>query len=111
MRGGDAGDTLGCRILVEQDAAAAIDLDVDIAGRKQAAAKIQRGAARSFGVRDDRGDALAFDDDRVVEEKIFAVEDPRAGKNDHQTVSVTLRRLRGRSGSRPSRSASASARR
>ena len=111
MRGGDAGDALGCRVIVEQDAAAAIDLHVDIAGRKQAAAEIPRRAVRSLGVRDDCGDALAFDDDRVVVEKTFAVEDPRAGQNDHQTVSVTLRRLRGRSGSRPSRSASASARR
>ena len=111
MRGGDAGDGRGRRVLVEQDAAAAVDLHVDIPGRKQAAGKIPRGAARSLGVRDDCGDALAFDNDRLVDEKLFAVEDPRAGKNDHQTVSVTLRRLRGRSGSRPSRSASASARR
>ena len=111
MRGGDAGDALGCRVVIEQDAAAAVDLHVDIPGRKQAAGKIPRGAVRSLGVRDDRGDALAFDNDRVVDQKPFAVEDPRAGKNDHQTVSVTLRRLRGRSGSRPSRNASASARR
>src|SRR5882724_3172991 len=111
MRGGDAGDGLGRRLLVEQDAAAAIDLNVDIAGRKQTAGKVQRGAARSFGVRDDRGDPLGFDNDRLVDEKIFAIENPRAGKYDHQTVSVTLRRLRGRSGSRPSRRASASARR
>ncbi len=74
------GDALGRRVVVEQDAAAAIDLHIDKARRKQAAAEIARRAVRSLGVRDDRGDALAFDDERVVVEKALAVEDPRAGQ-------------------------------
>ena len=43
MRGGDTRDGLRCRVIVEQDAAAAVDLHVDIPGREQAAGEIARG--------------------------------------------------------------------
>ena len=66
-------------------------------------------ATRALGVRNDRRDARAVDDERVVVEKALAIEQPRAGQHEHQTVSVTLRKLRGLSGLRPSRRATASA--
>ena len=50
------------------------------------------------------------DDQRMAVDQPAAVENPRAGQNfpRHQTVSVTLRRWGGVSGSKPRRRASAS---
>ena len=96
MRFGDAGDDVGARGVVHQRAAAAIDLNVDEARRENAAAEIDFAAvARTLSMGRDPVDAGALDDDGAVVEETLAVEDPRADQRRHQTVSVTLCRLRG----------------
>ena len=81
MRGGDRTNGVRRRLIVEQDVAAAIDLDVDKAGseprvRGQVHA---RGCARQFGTRNDGGDRVALDHHGAVFAQRYAVEDAAGG--------------------------------
>ena len=97
----DGGDCLDRRGVVEQHAAAAIDLGVDKAGDQQIAAQIMsRRARRRIACVEYRGDLA------VLDHHAFAVEDAGLGQDaaiykysQHQTVSVTLLRWGGLSGS------------
>ena len=110
VRFADAADRLDCRRVVEQHAAAAVDLAIDEAGQQQIAAEIlDVEIGHAAIVRgDDRVDHAGVDEHGdVVAETIrgqHARVDERRG---HQTVSVTLLRCGGASGSRPRRTASA----
>ena len=91
-------------MIVEHDAAAAVHLEVDEARRDQAAAEVDRlHAGRQRTARDDGLDAFAIDHQRRVVVPRQPVEDARAGECEApvHSVSVTLRRLGGASGSRP----------
>ena len=88
--------------VVEQDAAAAIHLHVDEARREQTFDRPPSMPAPRSLSSGQRRDAAVLDDDCVAFEHVRAVEDTRAGeRNAHQTVSVTLCRRGGLSGSRP----------
>ncbi len=110
VRGGDARDAVDRRRIVEQHAAAAVDLAVDETGRKRATVEIDdlcRAHAR-VGGDDDIGDV------RAIEQHGGAVDETGIAKHarvdqcgEHQTVSVTLRKCGGTSGFRPRRSESA----
>src|SRR6516225_9299962 len=110
MRVGDPGDGLDAWILVHQRAAAAVDLHVDESGGDEPAAEIALLiAARTLRVGREARDSRAVDDERVIVEETLAIKNPCADENLHHSVSVTLRRFRGLSGSRPRRRATASA--
>ena len=99
--GFDRGDV---GMVVEHDAAAAIDLDVDEAWDQQAGAGLDLGHAGRNGAIGQNGLDQAFvDDESRIVMPVGAIED--AGASEGETVahrvSVTLRRLRGASGSRP----------
>jgi hypothetical protein len=109
VRGADRGDAFDGRRIVEQHAAAAIDLGVDEPGKQGRALKIvAHRIGGDFARRDDREDALALD-----QHSFIVAKDTRAKhaaidqSSDHQTVSVTLASRGGRSGSSPRRSDSA----
>ena len=105
----------GCRRgLVEQHAAAAVDLGVEEARRERAASEIpSRQVGGQRGRRHYIGDAGAVEQHPMGVEEALARENPGAdeGVHPHQIVSVTLRSRLGRSGSQPrareTRSASA----
>src|SRR5580692_5539681 len=98
--------------LVEEKAAAAIDLPVDEARSQDAAAKVALlPAARALRMGRQRDNDALLNDKRAIVEELFAVEETRPEQHEHQRVSVTLRRCGGLSGSRPRRRAQASARR
>ena len=89
----DTGDAFGRRVLVEQDAAAAVDLNVDIAGRKQAAAESRTSPSGSRSGERLRQCANLRRPPRGLIDKVFSIKNPRAGQNDHQTVSDDLAQI------------------
>ena len=109
MRLRDAEEARDGRPVVEENAAAAVDLKVDEARRQERAGRqfddVRRLAADLR--RDDVDDAVVRDDDRRAIAHPLAVED-RIGENRcrHYRVSVTFERLGGKSGSKPRRRAS-----
>ena len=89
VRGGDRGDPVDGWLGVEQNAAAAIDLPIDEAGRENSAAKIQLVAAAGAVVEPgERLDRIAFDHERAIVAEPFAVEDARADENFHCAASL-----------------------
>ena len=98
----DGRNGLDARIVVQQRAAAAIDLQVDEPWREDAAAQRH---ALGIGRRvssDDTLDAAAIDDQRRAIPPQLAIEDAGAGVGDAaHTVSVTFLRCGGWSGSCP----------
>ena len=110
MRSADAADRFRIRRIIEQHAAAAVDLAVDEAGCEKGTAQIvcrQAGQAR-IDSGDDSGDPVAVDQHCATTfdagRRQYARIDQR---RRHHTVSVTLRRCGGMSGLRPRLSASA----
>ncbi len=101
-----------CRIVVEQGAAAAVDLEIDEAG-EQVARQLAPGSVwRALARRCHGGDAPAFDRHAAVKLETGRGQQPRGQKRDlcHR-VSVTLRKCGGRSGSKPRARLSAAAKR
>ena len=79
MRGDDLGDALRRRIVVEEYAAAAVDLPIDEAGRERSAAEIDALAvARPVRHGAESDDSAMFGDERVILENPYAVEDAGA---------------------------------
>ena len=72
----DRSDPFRCRRIVEQDVAAAIDLDIDKAGRQPGAVRqiLHWHAAWQVAPRHHRGDRAGFNDDDVVTMRGRAVE-------------------------------------
>ena len=109
--GADGADAFDIRRVIEEDAAAAIHLDVDEAGRQQSAGEID---ALDFGAkarhRQHGFDAVAGNQHGVIGEPGFAVENlgPDERETLVHTVSVTFERPRGTSGSKPRARATAS---
>jgi hypothetical protein len=97
--GPDAVD--GANVVVE-NAAAAIDLNVDEAGSEQTLDPAAFDARAEIALMRDTEDAAAIDHHGTAVEHMRPVEDAGSGERDgHQTVSVTLRRRGGLSGLRP----------
>src|SRR6185312_3356538 len=104
----DGGDV---RMIVQHDAAAAIDLEIDKAGSKNAAPRSDDLDVGRHGSRgNDALDLAATNDQRGIVVPCIAIEDARAsqGKTAAHRVSVTLLRCGGTSGSRPRWRANAS---
>ena len=110
VRGADGGDLVQARIGAEHDPAAAVHLEVDETGREDAAVEVHPLAAfRQNALRTDLRHLAVRDPQRGVFVDPRPVENPRPGENlVHHTVSVTLRRCGGASGSSPRRRARAS---
>ncbi len=101
MRVGDAGDPPGIERVVEHHAAAAIHLQVDEARREDAAVqRLDAGVGGNRVVGNQVAHRRAVGQHGVVLAQVRAVEHARTLERDH-SVSVTLRRLAGRSGSKP----------
>ena len=114
VRLADRANGVDRRLGVEEDAAAAIDLGVDKARQQQMAAEVVAGGATATRVvaGDDVDDPAAVEQDGAALEDAVVAEHAAVDECDgHQTVSVTLRRCGGRSGSRPRELASALANR
>ena len=111
MRLADRLDALERGPVVEHDAAAAIDLQVDEAGRQHAGARLRDlgGIGRLVAFHDRLDQPVAHHQHGVAQPEL-AVEDPgcREGETVAHSVSVTLRRFGGWSGLSPSRTAKAS---
>ncbi len=104
MRIADRAHALRGRRIVEQHAAAAIDLRIDEARRQHAALQtMHRQVARHHCLRHHVEDARAVDHDGVLRAPLGAVEDLRACDREpgHHKVSVTFLRRGGVSGSKP----------
>ena len=87
MRGGDRGDPLHRRLGVEQSSSAAVDLPIDKARRENSPAEIDRfAAARAVLEAGQRCNRCAFNDERAVVVKPFAVEQARPRENFHCAV-------------------------
>ena len=82
MRPADRLDALDIWMIVEHDAAAAIDLQVDKAGGEHVAGVDGFRAFRNFPARNDRLDDAAANDQRGVLMPGFAVEDALGGKGE-----------------------------
>ena len=95
---------------IEQHAASAIDLCVDEPRQQDASAEVPplgAPADRVIAV-DDAGDAARVEQHRPILQNAVISEHAAVDESDrHQTVSVTLERCGGRSGSRPRANASA----
>src|SRR6185437_1724091 len=95
------------RLIIEQDTAASVDLAIDEAGQQDPARQVvdfgvRRGARRKFQ------NPAVLDDHRGVVAPALRREHACVGeRGGHQTVSVTLARWGGWSGSRPRAIASA----
>ena len=112
MRRRDLQQRFRRRIFVDQGAAAAVDLNIDESRREQPSAEVAlHAASRPLFMSNDGLYARPVQDERPIVEKMGAIEQARAGQHEHHTVSVTLRKWRGLSGSRPNRRATASTRR
>ena len=86
---GDPGDRLNRRLGVEQDAGAAVDLPVDEAGGEDPAAEIDFfPAARAVLEIDEPANRAAVDNERVIVEKPFAVEQTGASEHSHCSASL-----------------------
>ncbi len=113
VRRANACDGLYRGVVVEQHPPTAVDLDVDEAGQQQAAPEVAlAGGRRQLRGRANRHDAVAAqaDGEALLETPIG--HHPAIDQNDvHHTVSVTLLRWGGWSGSRPRARASPSAKR
>ena len=78
MRPADRLDAFDDRVVVEHDAAAAIDLEIDEAGRENVAGLDDCRAGRNFAARNDCLDHTAANDERGILMPGFAVEDALA---------------------------------
>ncbi len=110
MRGADAADRFCIRCIIEQHAAAAIDLAVDKAGCEKGTAKIvyRYTTQARIACGDDIDDPVAVDQYGAVGFDADWRQHARIDQRRcHHTVSVTLRRCGGMSGLRPRWSASA----
>ncbi len=104
----DGRDGLDRRRVVEQRAAAAVDLGVDEAGHEQTAAEVVAvGGGRDLGVVDHGRDAARFDDHGLARDELAVEQGAAVDERRRHSVSVTLVRCGGRSGSRPRASAAA----
>ena len=98
----DGPDALDAAHVVEENAAAAIDLHVDEAGREKPSHRPALDAGAEILLLGHGANAAVLDDDGAAVEHVRPVEDPGTGQgNGHQRVSVTLRRRGGLSGLRP----------
>ena len=110
VRPADRRDAFRRALVVEEHAAAAIDLDIDEARRQQTRDAPHRGAGGNVGVGHHSGDLPVGDHDGAAIDDVRAVEDAGAGEgNGHHRVSVTFIRCGGWSGSFPRARDSASA--
>ncbi|MNE56196.1 hypothetical protein D3C80_1510880 [compost metagenome] len=97
MRGADAGDGLDRGRVVEQDAAAAVDLGVDVAWNQAVAVQVAnlglwKGDPQNRGG-GHRGDAtVVHDHGEIVVKGVIDQNTPVVQQGGHQTVSVTLLR-------------------
>src|SRR5688572_1919829 len=103
MRPADRLDAFGAGMVVEHDAATAIHLQVDEAGRQHIAGLDDLRAGRNLVPRDDSFYRVTAKDERGILMPAFAVEDllGEEGKHVAHIVSVTLRRCGGWSGFSP----------
>ena len=114
MRGDDGADRLRRRRFVEQMTAAAVDLPIDETRRQHAAAEIDGSRRRRARRRRDNRAICSRPrhQQRNRRRNMLSPSNRRAPKaipsSRRQRVSVILRKLRGRSGSRPSARAAAS---
>src|SRR6185437_16617298 len=104
--GTDGANAFDVRLIIEQDTAASVDLAIDEPGQQDPAGQIAhfrvwRDAGREFH------DAAVLDDHRVVAPALRREHACVGERGGHQTVSVTLARWGGWSGSRPRAIASA----
>ena len=104
MCGADGADRLHARRIVEQHPATAIHLQVDEARQQQASAEViglRRAAARIIG-RQHIDDAALLDEHTLAADEGIRAQHSTVQQGDaHQSVSVTLRRWGGASGSCP----------
>ena len=106
MGAADLADGVDGRLGVEEHAAAAVYLRVEKARQQQMAAEIVAGCAAAARVvaGDDVDDPSSVEQHGAVIEDAGVAEHPAVDQRDrHQTVSVTLRRCGGRSGSQAAR--------
>jgi len=102
MRLADGGDAVDRRMIVEQDAAAAIHLQVDEAREKIASQLPVLEVGRALSGRHHADDQASVHEDAPVRLKTVGRQDARGMECDRaHRVSVTLRRCGGRSGSNP----------
>ncbi len=114
VRGADRADGRDIGGVVEEGAAAAVHLRVDEAGQQQPALQVMalRAGQPCIGGGHHIQDAAALEQHGVILDEAPAVQDAAIEQRaQHQTVSVTLLRCGGRSGSRPRARARALARR
>jgi hypothetical protein len=112
MRLGHGAQTRERRLVVEENAATTVDLNIDESGRQQASwTKVER-FADEVGRRAEFPNQPILDDDDRSFPHPLAVEHPfgadRMRRLAHQSVSVTFVRLGGESGSKPRARASRS---
>src|SRR5690606_10199615 len=102
-------DRLHGRIVIEQRAAAAVDLHIDKAGQEELILQIDASSLlhSRIALGDDVDDAIFLDEHRFIALETGVGEHASVDESgDHQIVSVTLRKFGGRSGSMPRASAS-----
>ena len=109
VRGADRCDRLDAGVVVEQPPAAAIDLHIDEAGDEDAAIEVPDLDVRGHVLlADDRLDPIAVDQHApALDERAVDQHSPVDERDAHHSVSVTLARCGGRSGSSPRATASA----
>ena len=92
VRRADGDEAVDRRRLVEQRAAAAVDLDVDEAGREHAAVECANGrAARRLALGQHGGDLRSIEHHRQALDQRVAAQHPGAGENDrHQRVRLSV---------------------
>src|SRR4051794_6269491 len=107
MGGRDGPDSFDCRNLVEENIAAAIDLQIDKTWREPRAIRqsAEGKPCRQIGPRHHRGDLRSFDDDGGISVQASAVKQAvrrdRMPRRMSHRVRVTLFKWRGRSTSVP----------
>ena len=109
--GGDAGEGGNGRVVIEQDAVAAVDLKVHVAGRDDVASKVDALGSVRVARRSIAGEDPVLEPCVTVRVQCGAVKHRTAGNDKAvgaHTVSVTLLRWRGASGSMPRARATAS---
>ena len=90
MRCPDGRDPLRAAHVIEEHAAAAVDLAIDEAGREQPLDAPPGDIGRDLVVGNQRDNAAGLDDNADAFEKPGTIENPRAAQSlPHQRVSVT----------------------